>query len=381
MADSASRLSHQYDRLAKKIGLVRESEKPDPAECREALKAWFKNPYGTDSNTASGERLSDRSDGKLLRWLLVLDNVEDWATIDNYWPDKGRGSVLITSRRPDVRKESQHSEATGRLQLQLLPVSEAATVLKHYAGYGDDQSSTVEAAARDITARLEGLPLAVMQVGSYIKECQMSIPEFCHVHRKDSDLYNVYLEKSPLQGYEHNLESVWGVESLSLDKEASREAFALLCVLAFLDSEEIQEDLLKPDTKRGQMADYPSDEPLFHQRCRLLISTSLVERESSLSAVAVHRMVQKVVRAKVARDATLAAGVFDEVLVRLTSQWPYIHRTYAIGSQGKIDRWPRCAKLIPHVSALTQGYLELREKAALEKADLDLAELLCEASG
>jgi hypothetical protein len=379
-ADKASRLSQQYDKLAVTLGLLGEADKPSSEECREALKGWFKNPHGMDPNTHSSERISEEIKPKLLKWLLVFDNVEEWATLDSYWPDRGRGSVLVTSRSPDVLPQLEPSGNTSDLELKDLPAAEAGNLLKHYAGYGQDDSPEVEEAARAIANRLEGLPLAVMQVGSYIKQCKMSIPKFRRVHRKESDLFNLYLEKAPLQGYEHNLGSVWALESLSHESDASREAFAVLCVIAFLDPEGIQEDLLKPDPKRVQVPHYPSNEPEFHQRCKLLISTSLVERGAYDSDISVHRIVQKVVRAKVAKDAVLSERTFHDVLTRLTLQWPYISRIYAIGTQGRIDRWPRCAELLPHVSSLIQGYFELKDKGHLSEPNLDLAELIFEAS-
>lgn len=380
-ADDETRMSQQYDSIAAKLGLLSLVDKPTPDECREALKSWFKNPIGIDSFQHESQSSSSSSNERTLTWLLVLDNVDEWLTIEPFWPFKGHGSVLVTSRRPDIYPELQLSGHTTVLKLDMLPAEEAALVLEYYAGPPGDTSKSAGDAARMVATELEGLPLAVMQVGSYIKQCQMTVQDFARVHRNDSDFHNVYLDRSPLHSYEHNLESVWGLESLSIDPESSKGAFSVLCVLAFLDSELIQMELLIPDATRTQLTYYPKNEPEFQQRFKLLLGTSLVHRVDGMHSLNIHRMVQKVVRAKLSVDAAHSLGVFTEVLTRIASRWPYIHRRYAIGSQGDITRWPRCVELLPHLATLSQGYFELRERGQLTEPNIDLAELLCEASG
>lgn len=387
-ADKSSRITEQYDQIAISLGLIEEYDHPSTDECREVLKTWFKTPYGADvraqptARRASQQILSaGETEPRILRWLLILDNAEGWPTIDPFWPDKGNGSVLVTSRRPNILPQLQPAGTTGSLELGFLPMEEAAAVLKHYSGTEHDRSSSNGEAALSVAARLEGLPLAVMQVGSYIKQCRTSIARFLEIHQMDSDFHSIYLERDKLGSYEHNLESIWGLESLSMERNASREAYAILCVLAFLDPEEIQDDLLRPDTTRRQMTDYPTSESALYQRLKLLLNTSLLDRGTKDTTISIHRMVQKVTRAKVAQETALSEMVFSEVLARLMFQWPYIHREYKIGTQGQVDRWSRCAKLLPHIVALSQGYRELRQGHKLASPDLGFVELLCEACG
>lgn len=387
-ADTTSRLTEEYDQIATSLGLIEENDHPSSDECREILKTWFKTPYGAGGGpqiiqSSVSQQLSptNRSETRILKWLLILDNAENWTTIDPYWPDKGNGSVLVTSRRPNILPQFQPSGTTGRLELEFLPMEEAAAVLKYYSGSENDHSSSNEEAALSVALRLEGLPLAVMQVGSYIKQCRTSIARFLEIHQTDSDFHCIYLERDTLGGYERNLESIWGLESLSLEQNTSREAYTVLCVLAFLDPEEVQDDLLRPDTTRCQMPDYPTNESALYQRLKLLINTSLLERGTKESAVSIHRMVQKVTRAKVAQERALSEMVFGEVLARLMFQWPYIDRVYKIGTQGHTARWSRCSKLLPHILALSQGYLELRQAHKLSGPYLGFVELLCEACG
>ena len=378
-ADETNRLSQQFEKLALKLGLVREANKPSLEECREVLKTWFKAPRGTRVDGRFGQPSLTGSTLPTLKWLLVFDNVERWATLDPFWPYGGRGSVLITSRNPDILPQLA---GMAKLELQNLPVEEAANVLKYYAGFDEDDTIEVQKAAEEVASRLEGLPLAVVQVGSNIKEGNSSIAGFSKVHPRQSHLYSLFLDKSFShgQGYDHNLASVWALESLSRESEASREAFAMLCVVALMDSECISEELLQPDPERNRLPNYPRTKPDLFQRRKILINASLVEKGPSESDLKVHRMVQQVVRAKVSKDPLLARNVFNDVLARISLHWPYLNKKYVIGTQGKVDRWPRCAELLPHVLSLSRGYFELRDIDSLFQPSLDLAELLYDAS-
>lgn len=378
-ADETNRLSQQFEKLALKLGLVREANKPSLEECREVLKAWLKAPRGNWVDGSSGHSSLTDSTSPQIKWLLVFDNVERWSTLDPFWPYGGCGSVLVTSRKPDLLPQLA---GIARLELHSLPVEEAGTLLKHYAGFDKDDAIEVQKAAQELADRLEGLPLAVVQVGSNIKEGHSSLAGFSRVHPKQSHLYGVFLDKSFShgQGYDHNLASVWALESLSCESEASQEAFAMLCVIALMDSECISEELLRPDPERSRLPNYPRTEPDLSQRRKILINASIVERGPSESDIKVHRMVQQVVRAKISKDPLLAESVFHDVLTRISSYWPYLNKKYVIGTQGKVDRWPRCAELLPHVSSLSRGYFELRDIGSLSQPNLDLVELLYDAS-
>lgn len=376
-SDNFHRLRESYCKLAGRLGLLSETGKSSDDECRETLKAWFKRPYQIlASDTSPDPTLQDPEFG-MVSWLLIFDNVEQWADLNPYWPDKGRGSVLITTRQPNLLSHIGSFHMVNFLELKPLSKKDAGDVVKHFAGSDQDDSPTFERASQDFVSRLDCLPLAVMQVGAYIRQCKLTIPAFCEAHPKESDMYTVYLDRDRVQDYEHNLGSVWALEASSSGSGSPMQPSALLCVISLLDPEGIKEELLKPDPEGNEVAGYPSNEPELIQHYRTLISASLVEKKTE-PKITVHRLVQKVTRAKIATNSVLAGQVFRQVLKGLTSHWPYISRIYQVGTQGNVDRWKTCKKLVPHVSTLSQGYLEFREKNCLNEPSLDLAELLYE---
>ena len=378
-SDNKLRLLDAYKDIAKKLGLFSETESPSDDECRGALKTWFKRPHKMPSSEISLEETSRTSEDNLVKWLLIIDNAEQWSVLDLYWPDKGRGSVIVTSRKPNLLLELENSADIEYLELGSLPLEEGEKLLKYHAGYAGDDSVVVQKAAQDLATRLNGLPLALKQVGSYIKNCRMSIPKFCERRPKESDLYTVYLDHDQVRDYEHNLASVWTLESLSDDDESSRQAFILLCVLALLDPEGIQETLFELEQQESQVLGFSLSGTEFDDLCKPLINTSLVERTTK-EDLTIHRMVQKVVRAKVIKDPTLLQNVIRFTLSRLMSRWPYHYRVYKIGTSGEKSRWDQCSLLVPHIASFSHAYAEFSEKRCISAPLVDLTELQYEAA-
>ncbi|KAG9777940.1 hypothetical protein KCU88_g4374, partial [Aureobasidium melanogenum] len=377
-ADTSHRLIESFNKLAIRLALLSEAEKPSDEDCKEAVKAWLKRPHYMPPSTTILDRTSLDPDKDTIDWLLIFDNVEQWATLDPYWPYNGCGSVLVTTRKPDLLSHLSESHSTDALELKPLPETQSERLIRRYSG-DEDQSAATAQGTKELVHRLGGLPLALIQVGSYIRECKMSICGFCDAHPKESDLHIVYLEKDRPQDYEHNLASVWARESCFASRGSPS---ALLCVMALLDPEGVEEDLLMPGLEDSDIPGYPHTMPEFIQQYRVLINTSLVEKSSvsNCSTFTVHRMVQGVTRAQIATDPVLTEQVMSHVLKLLTSRWPYIDRIYQIGTQGNIKRWERCHELVPHVAVLSAGYVEFRQRGQLKTPSLELAELLYEVS-
>ncbi|KAJ4349436.1 uncharacterized protein N0V89_008051 [Didymosphaeria variabile] len=279
-------------------------------------------PAPTSATTGQGQE----SGSIIAKWLLIFDNVEYWADLKPYWPEKGCGSVLVTTRKPDLLSHLETPECIVSLELGPLPKQDAGELLSHFAGSNPASSPQVKGAAQDLCVRLGGLPLAVMQVGAYIKQCKLTILEFCQAHPKESDLYTIYLDEHRVEDYEYNLASVWALQPSSTGGGSLEQPSRLLCVMSLLDPEGIREELLKPDPTVDEVSGYPTSEPEFIRHYRALINASLVEKTQK-SKFTVHRLVQKVTRAQIARDETLSEQVFNQTLRRLTDRWPYFSET------------------------------------------------------
>ncbi|CZT48522.1 uncharacterized protein RSE6_09230 [Rhynchosporium secalis] len=170
------------------------------------------------------------------------------------------------------------------------------------------------------------------------------------------------------------------LDTLLQAEYGSREEIAVLGVIAFLNPENIGEDILKPDITQPQAPDYPINESNFQKACKNLISSSIVWTGPAQSSLNVGPEVQKRVRDKIAEDAIRSKSFFIHVATRLASLWPYTNETPVPHTQGKKDRWRRCAMLRPHVESLIEGYFDLKLKRHVAQPTIKFVELLKEAA-
>ena len=103
----------------------------------------------------------DRTDG----WLLILDNVDDRRDVQRFFPVRGTGDLLITSR------ESVFSELGIPRALEVRELDDDAATQFLLARTGRDPSDPADrAAAAELAAELGRLPLALEQAAAYIAE-------------------------------------------------------------------------------------------------------------------------------------------------------------------------------------------------------------------
>src|SRR5206468_1318564 len=112
------------------------------------------------------------------RWLLVVDNVEDFNQLRTFLPATLQGHILLTTRTQNTSTFAQ------RLDLPILRDEEGVLFLLHRIGVLPLEASLEEASeadcskARAIVAALGGLPLALDQAGAYISETGCSLEDY-----------------------------------------------------------------------------------------------------------------------------------------------------------------------------------------------------------
>ena len=377
-ADEVTRMSKQYSQIVVKLGLAHETDQLSTQDCQDALKAWCTDPEkmvigaGNPGTTEpSGTNLSGTSK---VNWLIIFDNIIDADNMDQFYPRTGYGSVLLTSRDPCL----YGLEPLATSELKGLASEEAATLLQHASGYPVSVSPDVDRASRVIVDRLEGLPLAIHQIGASITRLKLSIPRFLECFSKDGEKDTAFQElytgfESSLK-YKTNLVFVWKLENF-LDQPA----FAILCAISMLDPEKIEEELLMPMAQAQGIPNFPTSLESYHGSYRHLFAGSLVDKHPDSGAISVHRLVQQVTRAVVV-EKDLAETVFEDVTIRVTLLWPFLNRDYVIGSAGKVGRWARCDMLMPHITKLGHVYREFSDRLFIRPLRLELAEVFCEAA-
>ena len=164
-------------------------------------------------------------------WLVVLDNVEDPADIDEFLAAAEGGHILVTTRR-DI-DWSAHGLIPVKLGMLTLP--QAVDMLIARTGQAD------RAAAGRVAATLGCLPLALEQAAAYIKHHKETIAAY--ENRLGKQLGRSLSEVAPGVKPERAISQVWNI-TLEALLTSDPGAVDLLNVLAWLAAEDIPRDLV-----------------------------------------------------------------------------------------------------------------------------------------
>lgn len=183
-ANSAADVQQSYVRLARYLGIGEESGNPE--------------------KTAQQVRDRLESDPDVGHWLLVFDDVSDLGQLDdeNLLPVSGLGDTIITSR-------DQSWIPSGRSEGSVVPSlspEESVALLRKVCPQGleDDRD------ALRIAERLEHLPLALAQVGAYLRDSLMSVTDFLDLLRNKFDELVTHVEPEDL--YPLPLAAAWNMQ-------------------------------------------------------------------------------------------------------------------------------------------------------------------------
>lgn len=157
-----------------------------------------------------------------MAWLLVFDNAESPAVLQQLIPAQGRGEVLVTSRHQDWS-----GAGVTPLRLGVLDHAEAVELLCRTAGRPADEE------AGRLVEHLGGLALAVKQAGGYVRQTGCSFGRYRELlTERAADLLARGSGRSPGRGGDDvTVLTVWDV-SLQRAAQEAEGAGAVLGVLA-----------------------------------------------------------------------------------------------------------------------------------------------------
>ena len=156
-ADIVSKLELGLADIAVKLGLEDAKGIRDLAVNRETAKSWLSRPTKVldQSHAAAGETRAS--------YLIVLDHAGNPNILTEYSHLFGTGSWLITGGYCLPAQTAFSSDAKV-LDLKLLDDRTGARLLRRLTGAQHE-----EKVALDVSTRLEGLPLAIVQMAGMIR--------------------------------------------------------------------------------------------------------------------------------------------------------------------------------------------------------------------
>lgn len=141
-ADQDTQLQWEYARLAVRLGL--------PANDQETAKSRFREWLGTTQD----------------RWLLIFDNAVALEAVWELLPESMRGHALVTSRN------AVWGSLAREVRVDPLAQEQAIEFLLSRTGSSD------RAAATELAAIMEGLPLSLELAAATVKEDNVSLADY-----------------------------------------------------------------------------------------------------------------------------------------------------------------------------------------------------------
>ena len=330
-AGSDQELTTDYAGIAAVLELE-EKAAANPAETREAVKAWLA------ANTG---------------WLLILDNAVTPAAVKTFLPTAHGGRVLLTTRSQEVRALG----IAAPLALEQLSPDEAQRFLLHSTGREQDTDQERQA-ARDLGVELGGLPLALEQAAAYIAQNDTRFQSYLKSYKKRR--LTLLDAQAPEQGdYQQSVATTWELNFKAVQQK-SPAAIDLLHLSAFLAPDRIPLELLvKSASELGDaladaldMAD--EDELVVDDLLLPLARYSLLHRQTKTNSYDVHRLVQEVTRMNL--DEAQRKEWAERAVRAVSKAFP----------KGNFENWTECDRLLPHA-------LVCAENIASEEFDFEEA--------
>jgi tetratricopeptide (TPR) repeat protein len=265
-------------------------------------------------------------------WLIVFDNVEDDVELDPYLPRGQHGHVLITTR-------DRTWQTTAVLEVHPWSREESLEFLRQF-GPDDAQS------ADNLAGALGDFPLALEQAVAYMEETKTSMVDYLALlENRTAELVNL---GRPLQ-YEQPVATTWSV-SIERVRKKIPAGEDLLKLCAFLAAEDIPRTLLTNNAKElpRRLHKLVTDRLSYNEAVTALGRYSLVTASSD--AVAIHRLVQTVVRHSL---GTKEEQYWAGVAVRL------LNRAFPDHSDD-VTTWSACGRLLPHALVTADNAEHLR---------------------
>src|SRR6266550_2191855 len=310
------------------------------------------------------------------RWLMVYDSADgDYSVIEKFLPPGNGGNILITSRNVGLKKLVLDSVNV------LDMVDDEAIQLLLKSAMLDSTSDHITNMAQSVISELGGIPLAVDQAGAYIQNCGCSINSYLELFKKYKHQSMSGKEFKGASGYGRSTYGTWdisieqiegmAVQGTGQEAQAAQCAMGLLRIFAFLNHENIPEELFK-----NAAENYIKRDLIQETQLNLPLSVTLLDDQTLLLNKGEWDRMQFLDGIKILLSFSLIKAI-DQLysMHPLVNEWSrdiipkmeisdQYYRVRALLScsialDWQIDNYTFCKLLAPHIKANTLCGLDL----------------------
>src|SRR5581483_3618101 len=271
------------------------------------------------------------------RWLLILDNIDHPALIDDLLPIRGNGHIILTTRAQAIGAIAQSVEIEkmdGNEGIELL--LRRAKILQS-GGSLNQIPQEIITQTREVVTIVDGLPLALDQAGAYIEETGCSVADYLERYQQKA----VALLNRRGEGSIDHPASVVATWSLSFEQIQQHypPAADLLRFCAFLAPDAIPLEYITMNA--GELGPHlrpiATDVSLLDDAILHLNRFSLLRRNRDHKTLSLHRLVQAVLKANMDADSQRLWA--ERAVQSVVKSFPSIEET----------TWMQCQRYLPHV--------------------------------
>lgn len=291
-------------------------------------------------------------------WLMILDNADDteifFSSSDvtskghlaRYIPECSHGSILVTTRNKETGVRL--TRGRGVMEIKHMNAAESGELIQEILE--DDHPNSDHLAL--LTARLEHIPLALVQAAAFIQERSMTIARYLFLlDHSNNTLVEVLSEPFEAAGRDSSIPNAvtatWMV-SFKQIQDQYPDASHLLSLMSCFDCQGIPKVFLshriaprdgQDHARRGEDRVMGSFE--LEKALGVLKGFSFISEGSTDESLNIHRLIRLVMWKWLITQETSAAWV-GQALIIMSELYP----------PGSYANWKVCEDYLPHASVV-----------------------------
>ena len=349
-ADNRNILYEEYARICTDLQIVDPQDTQDLMAVCETTRWWLSNPAKSFDKPLAGPNEA--------RWLLVFDNVDNFAVLEDLWPSTGIGSILLTSR--NALAKAQVFTATNGCDLEPFNDVQSVRFLNSLTQHPLDETDETAIALVQLTG---GLPLLINQMAGAMRNLDVTYLRMLDMLKAagigalfDGRIGNASQEDQARRVL--TLSSKLGLEPLETDSRS------LLEVISFLDPDSIPKCIFEDHIAVAGLSGLATEKAGFEFSTKQLIHSSLVLQDQDAKDLRLHRIVQDVV--KEAMSVPRRAEALTATVKLVSESWVFID----LLARWEVERYPECAVIFPSVVRVLSNYREMFEAGQVPASEI-----------